>query len=420
VSLRVAVLSVHTCPLAALGGKETGGMNVYVRQMARELGRMGVAVDVFTRSQNASIPRVAELGEGARVIHLPAGPQAPMPRETQHRHLAEFVEGVEAHRWAEGIDYDVVHAHYWLSGVAGLDLRERWGVPLVQMFHTLARLKNSVAQGPDDLEPELRVAEESRIVAGADRVVAANVVERAHLVWHYGAAADRIAVIPCGVDTELFQPMSQATAKDLLELPPDPMLLYVGRLQPIKGLETLLDAMARVGGAARLYIVGGDSDEPDHGHAARGHAARLRGRVAALGLGDRVRFLGPQPQRRLRFFYAAADATVMPSYYESFGMVALEAMACGSPVVASRVGGLTTTVKDGVTGYLVPEGDPAALAGRLELLLHDPGTRARLGLAASRWAADHRWPCVAEAVCRLYSELRPEAAVHLGRGRCQT
>ena len=419
-SLRIAVLSVHTCPLAALGGKETGGMNVYVRETARELGRMGVAVDVFTRSQNASIPRVAELGEGARVIHLPAGPQAPIAREALHRHLPEFVEGVEAHRWAEGIDYDVIHAHYWLSGVAGLELRERWGVPLVQMFHTLGRLKNSVAQGPHELEPELRIAEESRVVAGADRIVAANVVERAQLVWHYGAAAERIAVIPCGVDTELFQPMSPATAKDLLELPPDPMLLYVGRLQPIKGLETLLDAMARLGGAARLYIVGGDSDEPDPGVTALGHAQELRSRVAALGLGDRVRFLGPQPQRRLRLLYAAADATVMPSYYESFGMVALEAMACGCPVVASRVGGLTTTVKDGVTGYLVPEGDPAALAERLELLLHDPETRARLGLQASRWAADHRWPCVAEAVCRLYSELRPAAVPHLGRGRCQT
>ena len=409
------MLSVHTCPLAALGGKETGGMNVYVRETARELARMGVSVDVFTRSQNASIPRVADLGEGARVIHLPAGPQAPLDRPAIHPHLPEFIDGVEAHRWAEGIDYDVIHAHYWLSGVAGLELRERWGVPMVQMFHTLGKLKNSVAQGPEELEPALRIAEESRIVRNADRIVAANVVERAHLVWYYGASAEAISVIPCGVDTELFQPMSQAAAKDLLELPPESALLYVGRLEPIKGLETLLEAMARIGGSARLYIVGGDSDEPSGPH-----AARLRTRVAALGLDRRVRFLGAQPQRRLRYFYAAAEATVMPSYYESFGMVALEAMACGSPVVASRVGGLTTTVKDGVTGYLVPEGDAVALSERLERLLHDPETRARLGREATRWAADHRWPCVAEAVCRLYSELRPQALSHLNRGRCQT
>jgi D-inositol-3-phosphate glycosyltransferase len=414
VTLRVAMLSVHTCPLAAPGGKQTGGMNVYVREMARELGRMGVHVDVFTRSQNPAIPRVVELGQGARVVHLPAGPEAAMPREEVHRYLDEFVAGVEAFRWDEGLDYDLIHAHYWLSGVAGLALRDEWGVPLVQMFHTLGRLKNSVAQSRSEFEPQLRIAEELRIAQTADRIVAANVVERAHLVWYYSGRADRVAVIPCGVDTELFQPMPAATAKDLLELRPDPLLLYVGRLQPIKGLETLLDAISRIEGPSELLIIGGDQDEPENGH-----AAHLRERVSALGLERRVHFLGAQPQRRLRLFYAAAEATVMPSYYESFGMVALEAMACGTPVVASRVGGLTTTIQDGVTGYLVPEGDPAALARRLASLLRDGQERARLGRAAVRWAAEHRWPCVAESVCRLYSELRPLASHHLAHARCR-
>ncbi|HKW93009.1 MAG TPA: glycosyltransferase [Methylomirabilota bacterium] len=410
--LSVAMLSVHTCPLAALGGKETGGMNVYVRQTASELGRMGVHVDVFTRSQNATIPRVVELGPGARVVHLPAGPEAPMPREALHRHLDEFTAGVEAFAREEDVRYDLIHAHYWLSGVAGLRLRERWGTPLVQMFHTLGRLKNAVAQSPAEIEPSLRIDEEARIVAQADRIVAANVVERAHLVWYYGARAGRTAVIPCGVDTELFQPMDPAKAKDLLELPPDPLLLYVGRLQPIKGLDTLLEAMAAVPEPARLMVVGGEQDEPENGH-----AKELRDRVVALGLDRRVRFLRAQPQRRLRLFYAAADATVMPSYYESFGMVALEAMACGSPVVASRVGGLTTTVQDGVTGRLVPEGDPAALAAAITGLIGD-GEGRRLGQQATRWAAEHRWPCVAEKVCRLYSELRPVAEQHLPHARC--
>jgi len=415
VTLRVAILSVHTCPLAALGGKETGGMNVYVRATARELGRMGVHVDVFTRSQNPGIRRVVELGTGARVIHLPAGPEAPMAREVVHRHLPEFVDGVEAHRRAEGLEYDLIHGHYWLSGVAGLALRESWGVPLVQMFHTLGRLKNSVAKTPAEVEPEIRLSEEDRIVRLADRVVAANVVERAHLAWYYGASTDRIAVIPCGVDTELFRPMPQVEAKRLLALPPDPLLLYVGRLQPIKGLETLLEAMTALDGAAQLLIVGGDQDEPENGH-----ADYLRERVSVLGLRERVSFLGAQPQERLRLFYAAADATVMPSYYESFGMVALEAMACGSPVIASRVGGLTTTVRDGVTGFLVPEGDAGALAERVALLLEDRGRRAQLGREAQRWAAEHRWPCVAEAVCRLYSDLRPSASGHLARARCRS
>ena len=412
-NLSVAMLSVHTCPLAALGGKETGGMNVYVRQTARELGRMGVHVDVFTRSQNPTIPRIVELGPGARVVHLPAGPEAPMRREALHGHLDQFAAGVEAFARDSGMRYDLIHSHYWLSGVAGLRLRERWGTPLVQMFHTLAKLKNAVAHSEAEREPSLREEEESRIIAQADRVVAANVVERAHLVWYYGARAERIAVIPCGVDTDLFQPMDPAKAKDLLELPPDPLLLYVGRLQPIKGLETLLEAMAAVPEPAYLLVVGGDHDEPENGH-----GAALRQRVTALGLDRRVRFLRAQPQRRLRLFYASADATIIPSYYESFGMVALEAMACGSPVVASRVGGLTTTVQDGVTGRLVPEGDPAALAAAITTLL-DRAEGRRLGLQATRWAAEHRWPCVAEAVCRLYSELRPVAEQHLPHARCK-
>jgi D-inositol-3-phosphate glycosyltransferase len=408
------MLSVHTCPLAALGGKETGGMNVYVRQIARELGRLGLRVDVFTRSQNPTIPRIVELGPGARVVHLPAGPEAPMPREAVHQHLDAFTTGIEAFAREQGIAYDVVHSHYWLSGVAGLKLRERWGVPLVQMFHTLARLKNAVAQTPAEREPSLRIAEEARIVAEADRIVAANVVERAHLVWYYGARSERIAVIPCGVDTELFQPMDPAKARDLLELPPDPLLLYVGRLTPIKGLDTLLEAMTAIPAPAYLLVVGGEQDEPGNGH-----GAALRARVTARGLDKRVRFLRAQPQRRLRLFYAAADATVMPSYYESFGMVALEAMACGSPVVASRVGGLTTTVQDGVTGRLVPEGDPAALAAAITPLLGSAEGR-RLGQQATRWAAEHRWPCVADAVCRLYAELCPAAEPYHSHAPCRS
>jgi D-inositol-3-phosphate glycosyltransferase len=414
VNLRIAVMSMHTCPLAALGAKETGGMNVYVRETARELGRMGVHVDVFTRSQNALVPRLVPLGDNARVVHLPAGPPAPLEREAVYQHVPEFVAGVQAHRDEEGFAYDLIHAHYWLSGVAALMLREAWGVPIVQMFHTLARLKNAVARTTDEVEPELRVREEGRLVAEVDRIVTGTVLERANLVWHYGAAAERIDIIPCGVDTELFQPRSQAVAKDLLELPPDPMLLYVGRLQPIKGLETLLAAMARLPGPARLLVVGGEQDEPENGH-----GEWLRARVSALGLGDRVRFLGPQRQDRLPLFYAAAEATVMPSHYESFGMVALEAMACGTPVVASRVGGLRTTVRDGATGYLVPEGDAAALAERLRILLEDRVTRERLGREAVRWAAEHRWPCVAEKVCHLYAKLRPAASAHLTHARCR-
>ncbi|MBI3636365.1 MAG: glycosyltransferase [Candidatus Rokubacteria bacterium] len=415
-SVRIAVLSVHTCPLAALGGKETGGMNVYVREVARELSRMGVAVDVFTRSQNAAIPRVVDLAEGARVIHLAAGPEKPLARETVYDHLDEFTEGVDAWRIARGVDYDLIHAHYWLSGVVGLALRERWGTPVLQMFHTLGRLKNRVARGAGDREPDVRIREEARIIAAANRIVAANAVERAHLVQEYGADARRIAVIPCGVDTDLFRPGGAAAARAALGLDAGPLLLYVGRLAAIKGLDTLLDAVAllrRRGCAMRLVIAGGELDEP-----LDGHEAVLREQIARLGLTEVVRFVGPQTQERLREYYVAADLAVLPSYYESFGMVALEAMACATPVVASRVGGLTTTVRDGVTGFLVPEGDVVALANRLDAVVDDADLRWRIGREGVRWAAQHRWPCVAEAVCREYAALQPRAHPHLAAARC--
>jgi D-inositol-3-phosphate glycosyltransferase len=416
-SLRVAMLSVHTCPLAALGGKETGGMNVYVRELVRELGRMGLAVDVFTRSQNRDIPRVVNMADRVRVIHLPAGVEAPLAREKVYEHLEEFVDGVEAWRIATGLEYDLVHGHYWLSGAVGLELRERWAVPLVQMFHTLGRLKNAVAAASAEVEPPLRIAEEDRIVAGAGRLVAASDVERDYLVDRYGADRARVAVVPCGVDTALFSPSDAGVARAGLGFGTGPLLLYVGRIAPIKGLHTLLDAIARLRAAGRaleLLIVGGDADE-----AVDGHEAELRRRLETLGLADTVRFVGAQPQDKLRAYYVAADATVLPSYYESFGMVALEAMACGRPVIASRVGGLQTTVRDGVTGVLVPEHDAGALAEMIERVMSDAALRWRLGREGVRWAAHHRWPCVAEAIVKEYATLVESAEDHLALPRCR-
>jgi D-inositol-3-phosphate glycosyltransferase len=416
--LRVAVLSVHTCPLAALGGKQTGGMNVYVREVGRELGRMGVGVDVFTRSQDPSIPRVVELGPGARVVHLRAGDEAPIARERVVEHLDEFVDGVDAWRMTHGLDYDLVHAHYWLSGVIGVELGQRWQVPVVQMFHTLARLKNGAMKTAiEDLEPPARVSAETMLVREVDRIIAASEVERAELVRQYGASFSRIGVVPCGVDTELFRPGRRSDARRALGLDDGPILLYVGRIAPIKGLETLLAAVARVraqGRRVRLLVVGGDADEPIDGH-----QAYVRDLMCRLDLCDTVTFVGPQPQAALRDYYVAADVVVMPSYYESFGLVALEAMACGSPVIASRVGGLATTVRDGVTGFLVPEGDVAALAERIGAVLSDPVIRRRLGTEGVRWAERHRWPCVARAVCHQYSELQPLATPHLDLARCR-
>jgi len=289
-------------------------------------------------------------------------------------------------------------------------------VPVVQMFHTLARLKNRVAHGPDELEPAVRLAAEARLVAGVDRIVAANVVERGQLIDLYGADPARIAVVPCGVDTDLFAPGDREAARAALGLEQGPLVLYVGRLAPIKGLETLLESVARLraaGEPVRLLIVGGDTDEP-----LDGHESDLRRRIDRLGLGAAVRFVGAQPQDRLRTYYVAADVTVLPSYYESFGMVALEAMACGSAVIASRVGGLQTTVRDGLTGLLVAEHDPVALAEAIARVLDDGTLAWRLGREGVRWAAQHRWPCVAESICREYAALESRATEHLSLARC--
>ncbi len=437
---RVALLSVHTCPLAALGGKETGGMNVYVRELGRELGRLGFGVDVFTRSQDPTVPRVVPLGDGARVVHLEAGPARPLPRPALVAHLDTFVEGVEDFGREEEIEYALIHSHYWLSGLVALELRRRWGAPVIQMFHTLGAVKNAVARTAEEREPEVRLTAETRIAAEADRLVAANPVERAQLVWHCRADAARVAVIPCGVDVELFRPRDPAGARARLGLAAERVLLFVGRLAPIKGLETLLRALAaaKANGlgstAVRLVVVGGDKEERWDGvkegsdvAQAAGRSCRdqmdverFRGLARELGVAAWVEFRGPQPQDVLPDYYAAADLCLMPSRHESFGMVALEAMACGVPVVASRVGGLTVTVQDGVTGLLVPEGDAGALADGIAALLEDEGRRGALGRQAMEWARRFAWPCVARAVVGLYGELVPALRAVTRPFRCQS
>ena len=381
-------------------------MNVYVREIARELAHLGFEVDVFTRSQDPAIPRVVTLGEGARVIHLAAGPARPIPRAAMLEHVGAFADGVEAFREAAGVEYALVHSHYWLSGLVGLDLARRFSRPLVHMFHTLGAIKNRVARGSGDVEPNDRLLAETRIAASADRIVASNLVERADLAWHVQADPSRIAVIPCGVDLELFYPRDPRLARARLGLDAERVLLFVGRLTPIKGLETLLKALARVksnglsGTAIRLVVVGGEKDE-------RWDGGDLRRLARDLGVAAWVDFRGPQPQDVLPDYYAAADLCLMPSRYESFGMVALEAMACGVPVIASRVGGLALTVQDGTTGLLVPEGDAATLAEGIAGLLTDERRRHALGAQAVEWARRFGWPCIARQVADLYGELVP-------------
>lgn len=411
---RVAMLSVHTCPLATLGGKETGGMNVYVRDLSRELGRRGIAVDCFTRSQNPDIPRVShELGPKGRVIHVPAGPEAPYDKVKIADHLPEFVKGVLGFARREGQYYDVIHSHYWLSGLAARELRRAWGAPIVHMFHTLGQMKNSIAASPAEYEPERRIEGEAEVMALADRLVAATPLERAQMVWLYGADAAKIAVAPCGVDLNLFRPIPQDEAKQALGLPQERcVILFVGRIEPLKGIDTLLRAIALIApempcwrDELSVVIVGG---APGAGieqvDAELGRLERLR---VALGIEELVTFLGAKDQDTLVYYYSSAEMVVMPSRYESFGMVALEAMACGTPVVASKVGGLAFSVQDGQTGFLVPDGDAGALAAKIRLLLKDRDLRQQMGQQAARWAQRYGWPVVADQIVALYEQVQP-------------
>ena len=412
------MLSVHTCPLATLGGKETGGMNVYVRDLSRELSRRGIAVDVFTRLQNPALPRIStgRLGATGRVIHIPAGPERPYDKNLVFDHLPEFVQRVGNFALQDDLAYDLIHSHYWLSGWAALDLRATWRVPVIQMFHTLGEMKNRVAQTPQERESPRRIDVEGQIMRFADRLVAATPLEKAQMSWLYGADADKISVVPAGVDLNLFHPVPRAEAKTRIGISPDcGMILFVGRIQPLKGIDTLMRAMKRVINQYPDFrenlcvsIIGGDP-QPDS-ELERMEFERLNRLQAELGIGDLVTFLGAKDQDTLVYYYSAAEMVVMPSHYESFGMVALEAMACGTPVIGSDVGGLSFSIEDGFNGYLVPGKDPDALADKIALLLRHPSLRDHLGEQAIRWAERYAWTYIADEILDVFEMVRGEFA----------
>lgn len=409
---RVAMLSVHTCPLATLGGKETGGMNVYVRDLSRELGRRGIYVDVFTRSQDSTVPYISHaLGPNGRVIHVPAGPEVPIRKEAIYAYLPEFTWRVADFAAREGLHYDIIHSHYWLSGCVAQQLREVWHVPFIQMFHTLGHMKNRVALRPEEVESDLRIAVETDVVCQADALIAATPAEKAQLMWLYGADPERITIIPPGVDVTHFHPLPRVEARARIGvLPDDAMLLFVGRIDPLKGVDTLLQAVARIvaqspDGLPRLCLVIIGGNLGPGGATENEEMARLLALRQELGIGDVVTFLGAKDQDTLPNYYAAADIVIVPSHYESFGLVALEAMACGTPVIASEVGGLAYLVKNGQTGFHVPYRDPQALADKIMLLLSDPELRRRLGGQAVAYAQSYAWPYIADQIIDVYRRL---------------
>ncbi|HET9660529.1 MAG TPA: glycosyltransferase [Thermomicrobiales bacterium] len=402
---RVASISVHTSPLATLGGKDAGGMNVYVRELSCHTAHLDLPVDVFTRRTDPETPEVVEICEGVNLISICAGPPTPLDKNLLFDLLPEFAEQMALYSLRAGVRYDVIHAHYWLSGWTAHLLERYWNTPFSLMFHTTAHMKNIVSPESEH-ETTLRAEIENKLVGLADSIIAANPDEAADLIWRQHCPSEKICTIPPGVDTRLFRPLDRSACRAELGIGPDEhVVLFVGRIDPIKGLDTLLEATAFLkssGSLARVHLIGGELDDR---HQPIGQLARLVERARVLGVADRLVLWGSQPQDRLPVFYSAADVVSVPSRYESFGLVAVEAMACGIPVVASRAGGLIFTVEDGRTGYLAPIGDGAEHGRRMLELLTDPQKCAAFSCAAREGALRFSWEAVATSVVHVYERL---------------
>ena len=404
----VAMLSLHTSPLAPLGRtRDAGGMNVYVRGLARELGRGGMRVDIFTRRSHPDQPPIQWLGNRVRLIHITAGPPILLPPTELYPYVPEFARRVARFAAHAARGYDLIHSHYWLSAVAGAGLARVWDVPHVTMFHTVERLKahyDGAAEMPPTRASAIRSEQEGRIAASVDRIVVSTEHEREQLSRLYGLPESRLTIIPCGVDLDAFTPGTLVERRAARrELAPDgrPTLLFVGRLDPIKGIDLLLESVAAMRREARLIVVGGDpAGDPE--------VERLRALAAELGIGARVDFPGAVPQDALVRYYRAADTLVVASRYESFGLAAVEALACGTPVVAAPVGGLPSIVRDGENGLLVRWRSPQAFAERLDELLGDGALRAQLASHARPSVANFAWPRIGDHVRALYDEVTME------------
>ena len=392
------MLSFHTSPLVQPGSGDSGGMNVYVREVASALAQGGVRCTTYTRADRAGLPAVVHVEPGHRVVHVPAGPFG-LAKEQLAEQVDVFADGVAAHIEVDG-GVDVVHGNYWLSGVAGHRLEHRLGVPLVSTFHTLARVK---AEG-GDLEPPWRDRAEAEVIAGGDAICVSCPAEATQFRRLYGDPPGAVEIVPPAVEHAFFAPGNRAGARRAIEMPADaPLVLFVGRIQPLKAPDLAIRALAALGPGrpdARLVIVGGAS-----GADGTRYASDVRMLALEVGVADRVHFVEPSPHHILASYYRAADVVIVPSRSESFGLVALEAAACGVPVVASAVGGLLDVVVDGVTGVLVPGREPADYGAALAGVLDDPVGAAAMGAAAAEEARTYTWRATADRLADLYRRL---------------
>lgn len=402
------MLSLHTSPLANLGRTpNAGGMNVYVRELSRELGHGGMYVDIFTRRADPSLPPIQHISDRVRLIQIPAGPQTILPPNALYPYVDEFTRRVLRFAERQEHPYDMVHSHYWLSAVAGQTLAREWELPHVTMFHTVERLKGQQYGGGASGGPAaaIRMEHEGRIAVGVDRITVSTEHEGEQLRKLYGLPACKMRVIPCGVDLCAFTPGAaheRQAARDRVAPGRDPVLLSVGRLDPIKGLDLLLESVALVRTPARLIVVGGDpAGDPE--------VERLRALAGDLGIAARVSFPGAVSQPALRDYYRAADALVVTSRYESFGLAAVEALACGTPVLAAQVGGLPYIVREGENGLLVRWRCPVAFAERLDELLSDEELRSNLAANARQSVKRYSWHTIGDEVRAMYQDLTADA-----------
>ncbi|MGA9924817.1 MAG: glycosyltransferase [Isosphaeraceae bacterium] len=403
---RVALISEHASPLAVLGGVDSGGQNVYVGKVASHLAELGYDVDVFTRRDSSHLPRVARWTHGVRIIHVPAGPPSPVRKENMLGFMGEFTAFVlQACRCKP---YDLLHANFFMSGLVAADVKAVLGTPFVVTFHALGRVRR-LYQLETDSFPEERLAIEDRIIAEADRIIAECPQDEEDLIRLYDADPEKITIVPCGFDPAEFWPLEKAAARVALGLDPDErLILQLGRMVPRKGVETAIRGLGRLraqhGISARLLVVGGESDDADA--QITPEIGRLRKIASAEGLDQEVNFVGRRGRDQLRYYYSAADLFVTTPWYEPFGITPVEAMACGTPVVGSNVGGIKFTVRDGENGYLVPPNDPEALAERIAHLYQNPKLLSVLSRQAVRRANDlFTWQRVTGAVADLYEEV---------------
>lgn len=394
---RLAILSFHGCPVARLGEKDTGGMNVYVLQLAREFARKGISVDVFTRSHDPRDPKIVNLEKGARIVHLEAGPFKTV-KENLSSHIPEFIDELYRFQKHESTVYDLVHSHYWLSGRIGMTLSRKWDTPHVTTFHTLGLTKLRARAG--ERESKQRLTIEGLIMRDVDSIIVSTDEEKQDAVRLYGADPQRVSVVPAGVDLSTFQPIERKLARERIRIHEKRIVLYVGRVEPLKGIDILLKATALLEDLddTKVLIVGGNPTNDLE-------LNRLKEMAVTLGISDKVEFTGAIKQGDLPNYYSAADVFVLPSHSESFGLAALEAMACGTPVVASRVGGFKTFIDSGKTGYMVPWRCPEPFAHRLEMLFANAGLLQTMGDAARVRSLEMGWDHTANAILDIYSSL---------------